>query len=569
MAKEGIVRIILNAVDNYTKTISGLDDALNYVGKTLGALKDIAGAAFNAVKVGAEFAIEGIKKAVDLAALGGAFDEQRNQFENLANAYKVNGQEIIDVVKKTAQNTISEFDSIAVATKALAAGLRGEEMETALSYIKRWTEATGQSFTDVAEKVFTSLSSGRFSVLRQMGLVIENGASLEDVLESMREGLKRFGDSGFNTADKLASLTAAQDDFTRKIGQAINQNEFFQKSLTVVSDAVVAFVRDFDIKPVKVFFDAISQAVADVAESALKKFPSISAAFELTRKDIIASATSLALKVSDIFFDLAKSTANAFNVILDGLKLTGAAEYFGIFVKSAIDSAAGLSIALIEIVGRTLAVAVGAVETAMDTITRIIEASPSIANALGIDAQEARAATDRLGRLADDIDRGTSFMSSSILGLRNVSNETVDGINSAVNSWRLGLGTVDDAHKRVSETIGAVGQAAKETYGYISASEIVQFQEWNQRAKEEYSAIKDTLTQIGQIDEKIGAEPEWMKNRALQDAGDMTSPIQDMARVLSGANWPSEFSALGEFLFKWVLSSALGSPVPMAITTGT
>jgi vacuolar-type H+-ATPase subunit H len=40
--------------------------------------------------------------------------------------------------------------------------------------------------------------------------------------------------------------------------------------------------------------------------------------------------------------------------------------------------------------------------------------------------------------------------------------------------------------------------------------------------------------------------------------------VQDM---LTQANWPAEFAALGEFMFKWVLSVASGSSFPMAVTT--
>jgi hypothetical protein len=39
------------------------------------------------------------------------------------------------------------------------------------------------------------------------------------------------------------------------------------------------------------------------------------------------------------------------------------------------------------------------------------------------------------------------------------------------------------------------------------------------------------------------------------------------ADVIANANWPAEFQALGDFMFKWVLSVASGSSLPMAITT--
>lgn len=563
------VSIVLKAIDEYSKTVTGLNQGFELAGKTLGILEGIASTAFAAVKTGAEFAFDGVKKAIDLASLGGAFDEQRNQFENLAKSYKVSGQAIIDTVKATSSNTISEFDSIAVGTKALAAGLKGEDMATALSYIKRWTEATGQSFTQVAEQVFTSLSSGRFSVLRQMGLVIEDGAKVEDVVDAMAAGLKRFGATGFNTADELDSLTAAQDDLYRKIGQAINQSPLFQAALSTVAKAVNDFVREFDAKPIGVFSAEVLKAIIDAKSAVLLAFPQISQAFSLTRKDIVSGATQLSIEVSDIFFALAKSSANAFNLVLDSLKLTGAVGAFEVVFNGIVTAAAGSAALIIEIVGRALATTVGAVKMAMDAIASAIESSPTIADALGIDATEARNVVNRLGKLADDIDTGTTKMRNGVINIGNASTTAVSGISRAVENWRIGLDDVDGAHQRLNATIKAVGEAAKDSYGQITAADMAQFDAFNSPENDALTTLESVMSDLEAFDQETAASLQGInQKKALESAGQGSSVMQDTARLLSGANWPAEFSALGEFLFKWVLSSAAGSPVPMAITTG-
>lgn len=567
------VSIVLKAIDEYSKTVTGLNQGFELAGKTLGILECIASTAFAAVKTGAEFAFDGVKKAIDLASLGGAFDEQRNQFENLAKSYKVSGQAIIDTVKATSSNTISEFDSIAVGTKALAAGLKGEDMATALSYIKRWTEATGQSFTQVAEQVFTSLSSGlssgRFSVLRQMGLVIEKGANVEDVVDAMAAGLKRFGATGFNTADELDSLTAAQDDLYRKIGQAINQSPLFQEALSTVAKAVNDFVREFDAEPIGVFSAEVLKAIIDAKSAALLAFPQISQAFSLTRKDIVSGATQLSIEVSDIFFALAKSSANAFNLVLDSLKLTGAVGAFEVVFNGIVTAAAGSAALIIEIVGRALATTVGAVKTAMDAIASAIESSPTIADALGIDATEARNVVNRLGKLADDIDTGTTKMRNGVINIGNASTTAVSRISRAVENWRIGLDDVDGAHQRLNATIKAVGEAAKDSYGQITAADMAQVDAFNNPENDALTTLEGIMSDLEAFDQETAASLQGIsQKKALESAGQGSSVMQDTARLLSGANWPAEFSALGEFLFKWVLSSAAGSPVPMAITTG-
>lgn len=563
------VSIVLKAIDEYSKTVTGLNQGFELTGKTLGILEDIANTAFAAVKAGAEFAFDGVKKAIDLAKLGGAFDEQRNQFENLAKSYNVSGQAIIDVVKATSSNTLSEFDSIAVATRGLAAGLKGDDLETALTYIKRWTEATGQSFSQVSEQVFQSLSSGRFSVLRQMGLVVENGAKVEDVVDAMAAGLKRFGATGFNTADELDSLTAAQDDLYRKIGQAINQSPLYQEALSTITKAVIDFVKEFDAKPIGVFSAEVLKAIIDAKDAALIAFPQISQAFNLTKKDIISAATALSLEVSDIFFALAKSSANAFNVVLDTLKLTGAVGAFEVVVNGIITAATGSAALIIEIIGRTMATAIGVVEKAVEAIASAIESSPTIADALGIDATEYRNIATRIGKLADDIDTGTTKMRKGVLDIGNASTTAVSGISRAVEGWRIGLDDVDGAHQRLNATIKAVGEAAKDSYGQITAADMAQVDAFNNPENDALTTLESIMSDLEAFDQETAASLQGIsQKKALESAGQGNSVMQDTARMLSGANWPAEFSALGEFLFKWVLSSATGSPVPMAITTG-
>ncbi|HQB84593.1 MAG TPA: hypothetical protein PLR50_13930, partial [Candidatus Rifleibacterium sp.] len=117
------INIVLNAIDNYSGTLTGLNQGLEILSKGFGLVKDAAG-----------FAFDTIGKGVELARLGGAFDEQRNQFENLARSYKISGQEIIDAVQEISGNTVTEFEAIKTATVATASGLRGKEMQDALTY---------------------------------------------------------------------------------------------------------------------------------------------------------------------------------------------------------------------------------------------------------------------------------------------------------------------------------------------------------------------------------------------------------------------------------------------------
>jgi len=64
------------------------------------------------------------------------------------------------------------------------------------------------------------------------------------------------------------------------------------------------------------------------------------------------------------------------------------------------------------------------------------------------------------------------------------------------------------------------------------------------------TAGAETIDTLKQIDESLKKRPTDAAQEAIQ-----------------AANWPSEFRALGEFIFRMVLSIAASEPVPMAITT--
>lgn len=373
------IAIVLKAVDQYSSTLTGLNAGFGLVGKTIGALKDVASSVFGAIASG-----------VDLAKIGGAFDEQRNQFEFLAKSYELNGQNIIDTVKRTSGNTITEFDSIKTATKAVAAGFRGPELNDALLYIKRWSEATGESFTAVSEKVFTSMSSGRYAVLRQMGLVIENGAKLSDVTKAMTAGLQKFGDTGFNAADKLDSMTASQDDFFRKLGQSINQSEIFQSVLGGLADTIVWLVEKFDPRPITAFFDVFTGLAGSVAESAIALIPGVESVYEFINGILNATTNdvkSTIKNVVSIIFGGIRDISGIFNGFFDALNQFGVIQLVQQVTIGVIEILRGGAILAVEIIGGTFKLVSDGFGEIFGLVSDFAREYPALFDKIGISAE--------------------------------------------------------------------------------------------------------------------------------------------------------------------------------------
>lgn len=465
------INIVLNAVDKYSSTLTGLNQGLELVTKGLGLVKDAAGLAFGAIAKGVEF-----------ARVGGAFDEQRNQFENLAKSYKLNGQEILDVVKTTSANTVSEFDSISVATRALAAGFKGPELNDALTYVKRWSESTGESFTAVAERVFTSISSGRYSMLRQMGLVIENGAKLDGVTKAMSEGLERFGDTGFNTADKLDALTASQDDFYRKLGQGINQSEEFQDIMGSVSDTIVDLVKSFNPQPISVFLDLMitgSRAVADIFLSA---FPQIRTTVDAVMSDTTGAVKDFSTDAIDAVFAVVRGFADATNTILDILDGMGLITFVEFTVSATLQAVEFTSNLITRVVAGLIGSTIAGLGEIVGAVRAFAQSSPLIAESVGLDAvslAEMEVGFKRAARGVENL--GESFAQGFSAASEAGQRLTAD-IAQAAKTQRFDLTSIDNFEQQAKAKLEKIN-FSKSIAGIVVPSITIDESEAEQSAK--------------------------------------------------------------------------------------
>ncbi len=445
------INIKLKAIDEYSGVLTGLNQGLELVGKGFNFIKATASVAWDAISYGT-------KAALDLAKVGGAFQEQRNQFENLAKSYKVNGQSIIDTVKGTALNTITEFDSISIATKALAAGLKGKDLEDSLSYVKRWTEATGQDFRAVSESVFTSLASGRFSILRQMGLVIENGAKLNQVVAAMSAGLKKFGDSGFNAGDKLASMAASQDDFWRKIGQGVNSSKEFQDVLTRLSDNALAFVKNFDPLPVTLFVDEVISGAKNIYNIFKETFPGVSKLLDTMFVNPIEGVKDFAKVGVDSFYAIYRTAADVTNSILETFKTLNSGNVLSDLASGTIQLLSFIGSAISQLIESAVDLAADAIARILNNLGDFLKQSPKISEWLGIDAS----VFDFSGS-ANQLKTSVAAMTGAFkLGFDDLSKRSdalFSNLNGGFDDMKSDLSEIDKAHVKTLSSLDSMSKS--------------------------------------------------------------------------------------------------------------
>jgi hypothetical protein len=569
----GIISIALKAVDQYSGVLTGLNQGFELVSKGINFMKGAADAAFGA-----------INKGVELARIGGAFQEQRNQFENLAKSYGVSGQSIIDTVKKTSANTLSEFNSISIATRALAAGLQGQDLNNALSYVKRWSEATGESFDSVAERVFTSLSSGRYAVLRQMGLVIENGATLNDVTKAMAEGLKRFGDTGFNAADKLDAVTASQEDFNRKLGQGINNSEKFQAVLGTVSDRFVELINSFDPAPISAFVDFVIDGAISVYKSFNTAFPEVFKIIDNFFKTAASGGQGWAKAFSDLFFEVLRAAATTINTIISIFTDLNKGNFISGFVDAVLSAFALVG-------GGFAALVSGLTNIIADTLKYIDQLAlyytrkfPKLAELIGLDNVNFSA----LGEgLRETVGVAAGALSSGLLDLADKGIPGINKMNESLESMKFNLGDIDTLQKQAGQGIDEIGrkygQAKDQTTDLFSSTIRIQLDDGSFRDVEtSFSSLSNAVGSVP-IGVNIDAESDEVldKLKGIKDstkdikvdarlqlkADDKTKTIADyIIEKVGGVSWPAAMQQIMDAMLTMLIAAVANEPLPIAIT---
>lgn len=325
MASESIVRIVINAVDKYSGVLTGLNQGLELVSKAFTGLSTVAVGSFNAIKTG-----------LDSVAEGGDFLELRRQYESLAQSFGKSGEQILRTFQDVSGGVLNATDSIKLASKAISSGLTNPEIEAAVKYTKRWSEATGEDFASLSERVFEAFNSGKFAILKQMGLLIDKTTSASDVLRQMEQNMGVFSDTGLNVGDSLNAIASAIDDFVLFSRAAIANSDTLSQALDYVATSARDFVRSFDFEVVTQFFDTLLRASQIVYRAVAETFSgigeSIFSVFEGLRTkggikeffQALGEYSATAYKAFSIFADgVADSTTLVIGAFGNMVKLSG------------------------------------------------------------------------------------------------------------------------------------------------------------------------------------------------------------------------------------------------------
>lgn len=447
---------------DWSSVVTGLNQGWELASKVIG------GAADAIVTIG-EKAFEAAKSVGEFVAAGGEYSEQKTQLDNLANSYGTSGDAIVQMIQKITEGTTSIGDTMRVAAKAVASGMSGPDMETALTYAKRWSEATGQEFDAVAESITNAMAKGKFAALKEMGLIVEKGASVSDIVNQMRDTLGKFGDSGQNISDSFTSLNNTWEEFLLKIGKGLNDIPSLGKFFGELSEAALDFVQHFDGKVFTEWGEVGLQTLKAVFDAFTSNWPSIYEVVKTAFGNSHTSAKEFFKGVTDLLFQLYESFGKAWNGIIDIFQGLNIGNWATTTLSAILTLFGQIAEAGSQLIGMLVKQVTDGVNSALGVLEALAINNPKTAEWLGIDPKQLEEARAALTSLADGAqetgNKVADFFKSAQEGVAGA----FDNANQKAEGWKVNLDDIAKKHGEVSAAIDKidykpVAETAKTTF---------------------------------------------------------------------------------------------------------
>lgn len=273
MAKSSQIDIIINGIDNFTKTIGGAVDGigkkLGDVGKTTASAFGVIGAAglgtFATAATGVVGALGGIGLALGgMAKDAAGIEGVERAFSELASQAGTTGEAMLAAMQEGSGGTIAAADLMTQFNKAasLVNNQFATELPNAMSLVSKAAAATGQDMGFLMDSLVTGVGRVSPMILDNLGVQVDlteateayaasHGLVAEELTKTeqqmavqemvMGKLQEKYGemDSVYDTtASKMQQLQAGFTDFKNELGAA------FMPVLTQLMDALMPIVKD-------------------------------------------------------------------------------------------------------------------------------------------------------------------------------------------------------------------------------------------------------------------------------------------------------------------------------------
>ena len=153
-------------------------------------------------------AVFSLKKAWDAINIGANIEQQKTSFNSLGDTYGFNADRIISKMKEAADGTITSFDLMKNASRALTLGIQADALPELLEISRKAARVMGED----AQFMFQSITLG---IGRQSKLILDNLGIIIDADNAYKDYAQTLG----ITADKLTEAQKKQAFLNEAIKQ--------------------------------------------------------------------------------------------------------------------------------------------------------------------------------------------------------------------------------------------------------------------------------------------------------------------------------------------------------------
>lgn len=501
---------------NWAEKLLGMNAAWELIEKGAGVISSVGGM-FKDIASG----------AVDFLSAGGEFSEQMGAMSNVAAKFGQDGEQVLKTVQEITGNTTDMGASMGIASKAIAAGLSGADMETALTYAKRWSEATGQSFEEASTVMLRAMQTGSMGVLERMGLIADESTTTADALQQMADKLEYMKEPSFNFADAMGSIGNSFTEFSTRIADAIQDAPALGELFDGLAGSLFEFVKGFDYS----VFTEWSEVIVETLQILWNEFGS---AFDGI-VDIVSSAFSglgdvgvkqFVTGVVDGLYVILETAASTWNDIVNLFQTVNMGDWIGEFVVLVTEAFS----AIVLVAGRAVEGVMTPIGQAIDEMFGLVQdlaaTMPNISDYLGFDPKNLDSVRE-LGRSIADVGTSAMKMGDEIAVAGHEFATSFQGVNSAAEGWKVNVDAIGKSHESVLGEInkidyspvvadlGDVEKASTAAFGAGTQDQVKANKEaLKERQEDELTALDQRQEAImDALDDRQGAEADALKER--------------------------------------------------------
>ena len=530
---DGMVRIVINAIDKYSGVLTGLNQGLELASKAFSVVSSsaiLAGDAF--VTIGTELA----KSANQLEQMrvkfsavfgeGGPTEAALKWAREFGASTPLTLDQVGDrLIKLKSAGFDPLDDSLGLMTKlgdvSFALGLDFERLLNPLRKLNSGGKATFESINQLAEAgipIYDIMNKKLGMTADQVQNIAKQNIKGRDIVYQLIDALGEKYTGAMLRASNTAegALSTISDLFTEvKLAVAdAGPWEFVVKQLLKFRDTFAAVVASADFK-----------AYADASGKALTRLFQF---FADTATDTFAYIRELIGGSSETFSDFARNAvekfsamgtgiAKAWNSVIDIFLSFNIGNVIGNGITAATAAFAGLG----YVAGQVVKIAIGEFEKLAMSLRMIAERNPKIAAVFGTSAQELGELEQNLYALGRGFERNIQKPFEDVLSevggrLLEFNDEFDDNIRKGLKIDPSAFKSIADAANSAIDSIESAGSASKLdiTEKIIPKGSNQKVNEWT----EEIDKAGKTITLVGTAAEKVGEAEEKIKK--VDDAAD-------------------------------------------------